>query len=303
MVVGTDDQLIPFQLDRSGLRGRVLRLGPTVDHILSRHGHNERLSALLGEFVVLGASLAGGLKYEGRFSLQTRSDGAVRLIVADVTNEGGIRAYASADEERLDQIDEADFETMVGKGYLAVTVDQSARGGETYQGIVELQGSSLADCMLAYFRQSEQVRTGIAIAVGRDANGHWRGGGIVIQKLPDENGSALADREEDWHRTMLLMSTVAESELIDPFLDPRRLLWRLFSEEEVRVYEPKTLKAECRCSPERIGAMLESFSADDLDDMADEDGKITITCQFCKQVYRSHREDPTNVAPLTETHN
>ncbi|MFW5680398.1 MAG: Hsp33 family molecular chaperone HslO [Pseudomonadota bacterium] len=290
MVSLLNDRLLPFQLERSGLRGRLVRLGPVVDTILSRHDYPDHVAHLVGEFVVLGATLAGGLKFDGSFSLQARGDGPVPLLVADVTNAGDIRAYAETRETAARA--PARLDELLGKGYLAITVDQSAVGGETYQGIVELEGESLSDCMLAYFRRSEQVPTGMRVAVERAERG-WRGGALVIQKLPeaDPYGADALDAAEDWQRTMLLLATLTADELADPELSDERLLYRLFHEEGVRVFEPQDLAVGCRCSKERIDRMLETFSAADLDEMADdESGVIGVTCHFCNKTFNVDRD-------------
>ncbi|TVQ32446.1 MAG: molecular chaperone Hsp33 [Geminicoccaceae bacterium] len=294
MVSELNDRLLPFQLERSGLRGRLVRLGPVVDTILARHDYPEQVAHLVGEFVVLGATLAGGLKFDGSFSLQARGDGPVPLLVADVTNAGDIRAYAETKDAAANAA--ARLDALLGKGYLAITVDQSAVGGETYQGIVELEGETLADCMLAYFRRSEQVPTGMRVAVERSEAG-WRGGALVIQKLPDANpNSAEAqDAVEDWHRTMLLLSTLTAAELADPELSDEKLLYRLFHEEGVRVFSAQDLAVGCRCSKERIDRMLETFSAADLDEMVDGDsGAIGVTCHFCNKTFHVARDAIAN---------
>ncbi len=288
MVSELTDRLLPFQLERSGLRGRLVRLGPVVDTILQRHDYPDQVAHLVGEFVVLGATLAGGLKFDGSFSLQARGDGPVPLLVADVTNAGAIRAYA----ETRDPAARADsrLDALLGKGYLAITVDQSAVGGETYQGIVELEGESLADCMLAYFRRSEQVPTGMRVAVERGETG-WRGGALVIQKLPEASPTEARDAAEDWQRTMLLLATLTPDELADPALSDEKLLFRLFHEEGVRVFPHHDLEVGCRCSRERIDRMLETFSAADLDDMVEDDtGAIGVTCHFCNKTFRVDRD-------------
>lgn len=290
MVLELSDQLLPFQLERSGLRGRLVRLGPVVDTILRRHDYPTPVAELVGEFVVLGATLAGGLKFDGSFSLQARGDGPVPLIVADVTNRGDIRAYAEAKPEAAAR--GAGLDALMGTGYLAVTVDQSAVGGQTYQGIVELEGSSLTDCMLTYFRRSEQVPTGMRVALSRGESG-WRGGAMVIQKLPEANPHApeARDAQEDWQRTMLLLATLRDEELADPALPDERLLFRLFHEEGVRVFPRHDLAVGCRCSVERIDNMLATFSADELDEMADDDtGEIGVTCHFCNKTYTVDRD-------------
>jgi molecular chaperone Hsp33 len=289
MVSELSDQLLPFQLERSGLRGRLVRLGPVVDTILSRHDYPDQVARLVGEFVVLGASLAGGLKFAGSFSLQARGDGPVPLVLTDVTNDGDIRAYAEAKEGAADK--DARLDALMGAGYLAVTVDQSAVGGQTYQGIVELEGESLTDCMLTYFRRSEQVPTGMRVAVTRGEEG-WRGGALVIQKLPETDPHAAEDAREDWQRTMLLLATLGEDELADPRLSEEQLLVRLFHEEGVRVFPRHDLAVGCRCSRRRIDKMLATFSAEDLDDMADETtNEIGVTCHWCNKTFTVDRDD------------
>ncbi len=291
MVSDLTDQLVPFQLERSGLRGRLVRLGPVVDTILSRHDYPPQVAHLLGEFVILGASLAGGLKFDGSFSLQARGDGPVPTILADVTNGGDVRAYAETRPGA--EAAEARLDALMGSGYLAVTVDQSAVGGQSYQGIVELEGSTLADCMLTYFRRSEQVPTGMRLGLERSPDG-WRGGALVIQKLPeaDPHGVGAAEAQEDWQRTMLLLATLTDEELADPTLSDDRLLFHLFHEEGVRVFQRHAIAVGCRCSRQRIDKMLQTFSAADLDEMADDaTGEIGVTCHFCNKTFTVDRDD------------
>ncbi len=291
MVSQLRDQLLPFQLERSGLRGRLVRLGPVIDTILRRHDYPPQVAQLVGEFVVLGATLAGGLKFSGSFSLQARGDGPVPLVLADITNDGDIRAYADTRPEA--EAAEPRLDRLMGKGRLAVTVDQSTVGGQTYQGIVDLEGGTLTDCMLTYFRRSEQVPTGMRAAVANTDQG-WRGGALVIQKLPEANPHApeAQDAQEDWQRTMLLLATLTERELADPALSDENLLFRLFHEEGVRVFPRHDLAVGCRCSPGRIDRMLQTFSAAELDDMADDDtGEIGVTCHFCNKTFTVDRDD------------
>jgi molecular chaperone Hsp33 len=282
------DLLRPFQLERSHLRGRLVRLGGTVDYVLKAHDYPAAVSDLLGQLLVLAGALAGGLKFDGRFSLQIRADGPVRLLVADCTNGGEMRGYASFDAERVAEL--ADNEppmALLGGGLLALTVDQRASGGEVSQGIVELGGDTLADCMLNYFHRSEQVRTGIRVAVGRDpVTDRWHAGAIVMQALPAPDQRQLPEAEDDWRRAMVLLGTASDEELLDPLLRPDDLLFRLFHEDGVRVFTPLALNPGCGCDEERVWNMLRSFPLDDLEGMRREDGGITVTCQFCSRVYR-----------------
>lgn len=282
-----DDTLRPFQLERSALRGRLVRLGPAVDTVLTRHDYPEPVSRQLGELLILAATLAGALKFEGTFSLQVRSRGPIRLMLADCTNDGEVRGYAQYDAAALDAVEVQDVPHLFGSGRLALTVQQAGTG-ESYQGIVELTGDSLTACMQTYFRQSEQVPTGLRVAVGRrreDAG--WRAGGIMVQRMPEEGGRpgpAVAS-DEDWRRTMMLLSTATADELIDPDLPLDTLLFRLFHEEGVRVFQPTRLSFGCRCSRERVETMLRMFDDEQLEDMKLEHGGVLVTCQFCNADY------------------
>ena len=282
----TADLLRPFQLERSHLRGRLVRLGSTVDYVLKAHDYPPAVSDLLGQLLVLAGALAGGLKFQGSFSLQIRGDGPVRLLIADCTNEGQMRGYAGFDAEGVALAAPERPMDLLGSGVLALTVDQRAVGGEISQGIVELGGDTLAGCMLHYFQRSEQVSTGIRMAIGRDPmTDRWHAGAIVMQALPVTDPRREAEAEEDWRRAMILLGTATDEELLDPALEPDDLLFRLFHEDGVRVFEPLALNPGCRCDEQRVWAMLESFPLDDLESMRQEDGSITVTCQFCSRVY------------------
>ncbi len=221
-----DDLVQPFQIDPFALRGRLVRLGPTVDRILSQHDYPEPVAAILGEAITLAVVLAGALKYDGIFTLQTKSDGPVRLIVADVSTEGAVRGYAQYDRDRLDRGWAAraaagaspSVPELIGRGYIAFTVDQG-EDTERYQGIVELIGATLAECAQHYFRQSEQIQAGIKLSVARAGqDGAWRAGGLMLQRVPPEGGyTVIADDVEDgWRRAMVLMSSATPAELVDP---------------------------------------------------------------------------------------
>jgi molecular chaperone Hsp33 len=283
-----DDLVQPFQLDPFALRGRLVRLGPAIDRILSQHDYPEPVAGLLGEAITLAVVLAGALKYDGIFTLQTKGDGPIRLMVADVSTAGAVRGYAQYDAAKLALLPPAaaaSVPDLVGAGYIAFTVDQGEHT-DRYQGIVELAGDTLADCAQHYFRQSEQLQAGIKLAVARFGSGAWRAGGLMLQRVPPEGGyGPIADDVEDgWRRAMVLMSSATPAELTDPLLPPRRLLYRLFHEEGVRVYDTHPLAARCRCSRERIETILRAFPADEREDMRKE-RVITVTCEFCNRRY------------------
>jgi molecular chaperone Hsp33 len=298
-----DDLVQPFRIDPFALRGRLVRLGPAIDRILSQHDYPEPVAAMLGEAITLAVVLAGALKYDGVFTLQTKGDGPIPLIVADVSTDGAVRGYAQYDQVKLDAVAALagavlSVPGLLGAGYIAFTVDQ---GEETdrYQGIVELAGATLADCAQHYFRQSEQIQAGIKLAVGRTGPGRtWRAGGLMLQRVPPEGGyGVIADDVEDgWRRTMVLMSSATAGELVDPDLAPHRLLFRLFHEDGVRVYDPHPLEARCRCSRERIETILRAFPADELDDMQKE-RVTTVTCEFCSRRYTFDADEISRLAP------
>ncbi len=286
----TTDLLRPFQLERSGLRGRFVRLGRTLDRVLAAHAYPEPVSRLLGELLVLAGGLAGGLKFDGLFSLQVRARGPVGFMVADCTNHGRMRGYASFDAGAIAAAS-AGFEpsgeqALLGEGLLALTVDQTGIGGELQQGIVSLEGRTLTDAMLAYFHRSEQIRTAIKLAIGRDPeSGGWRGGAIILQALPAATGAGQEAALDAWREAMLLLETVSEAELTDPQLDSDTVLYRLFHESGVRVFGALPLEAGCSCTEERVRTMLASFPAATLAEMRLPDGRIEVTCQFCNRVY------------------
>jgi molecular chaperone Hsp33 len=289
-VSGPDDLVQPFRIDPFALRGRLVRLGPTIDRILSQHAYPEPVAAMLGEAITLAVVLAGALKYEGIFTLQTKGDGPIRLMVADVSTSGALRGYAQYDAAKLEAAQTGatvlSVPRLLGSGYIAFTVDQG-EDTDRYQGIVELAGATLAECAQHYFRQSEQIQAGIKLSVGRaGARGTWRAGGLMLQRVPPEGGyGVIADDVEDgWRRAMVLMSPATAEELVDPGLAPHRLLFRLFHEDGVRVYDTHPLEARCRCSRERIEGVLRLFSTDELEEMRKE-GATTVTCQFCNQSY------------------
>jgi molecular chaperone Hsp33 len=280
----TDDLVQTFQLESSPLRGRLVRLGPTLDLILHQHAYPPAVGALLAEAIVITAALGAALKYEGVFTFQAKGDGPVRLLVVDVTNEGGLRAYAQVEEGH--NFDKATPDTkLLGKGHLAFTVDQKNKD-DRYQGIVTLEGGTLAEAVQHYFRQSEQLPTGIVASVRQDAHGRWRGGCLMVQQMPREGAAHISDTAtaDDWYRAMMLMGTAKPEELTDRILGANELLYRLFHEEGVRVYEPHALRHECRCSETRVKTMLRSLPRAEIETLAD-NGIVSVTCEFCNRSY------------------
>lgn len=313
-----DDLVMPFEAEGLDVRGRIVRLGPAADAILSRHAYPPPVSRLLGEAIALTALLGASLKFEGRFILQTQSDGPVSLMVVDFDTPDSIRAWASFDADRVREVEEtgAGSAELLGAGHLAMTIDQG-QDTSRYQGIVPLEGASLADAADLYFRQSEQIPTLVRLAVAENVtpavNGEtpdrsWRVGGILIQHLPKgerrphrdlspgdapEGFAPEPEIEPDaWSEARALTETVEAHELIDPTLEPERLLLRLFHERGVRVFRKRPLREACHCSRKRIVDMLRQFSDEERAEMVEEEsGDIVVTCRFCSTVYPVRLEE------------
>ena len=297
------DFVRPFLLEVPGLLGRLVRLGPLVDTVLTRHDYTEPVARLLGEFLALAGTLSSLLKYEGTFTLQTKSDGPVRLMVADVTSDGDLRGYAESNPAALETALSADADVKadtvarwLGSGYMAFTVDL-APDGERYQGIVELTGDTLADCVNHYFRQSEQLKTAFKLTAGR-TDGTWRAGALFLQQMPASGGTWSpglpeepedivlgSGEEDDWRRALAFMASCRDTELLNEALPADDLLYRLFHQERVRVYRVRPLSLGCRCSRERLETILRSLPHDEVRDMT-VDGEVVMTCQFCNVDFR-----------------
>lgn len=283
-----DDLVQPFQVEPHRLRGRLVRLGATLDAILGRHDYPDAVAVQLGELVVLTATIATMLKFDGILTLQTRTDGPIKLLVADyVAAERTVRGYAQYDGERLATMIAAGASPsrLIGAGHLAFTIDQGP-DTERYQGIVEVVGISLVDAVHHYFRQSEQIETGIRVAAAREGD-IWRGGAVMIQRLPEQDRGWQDEdaRDDQFRHVMSLIGTCRNEELTSPDLAPETLLFRLFHEEGVRVFPPGPIRDGCRCSEERVLSILESLPAEDRVDLV-VDGRIEVRCEFCARLYR-----------------
>lgn len=282
------DHVQPFMLDASQLRGRIVRLPSVVDAILKAHAYPAAVSRLLAEALCLTTLLAGMLKFDGIFTLQIKGDGPVSTMVCDITTAGVLRGYASYDEQAVtDLADDADFLTLTVSGYLAFTVDQ-ANSADRYQGITQLTGATLTEAVRHYFQQSEQINTAFVSQINQDAKGAWNGAAIMIQQIGLEGGSndnARPDHiQENWQRTMMLLQTLKPDELLDPALALNTILYNLFHEEGVRVFEPIPVTKGCRCSIEKIRSVIDGLPEEERADLAD-DGVISVTCEFCNTVY------------------
>jgi molecular chaperone Hsp33 len=302
-----DDVILPFEVATLDLRGRVVRLGPALDDILNSHAYPPVISKLLGEAIVLTVLLGSSLKFDGRFILQTKTDGPVRMLVVDYRSPGRVRACAQFDPAAIVDTASKSAGELLGRGHLAMTIDQGQEMSR-YQGLVALSGGNLEDAAHEYFLRSEQIPTRVRLAVAEEfsagAGGprhRWRAGGMLLQFLPKKAermrgpdldpgdapaGLARHDVPEDdaWVEGRSLIATVEDIELIDPSLSSERLLFRLFHEHGVRVFKPAQVAAKCSCSRDSVTNMLKSFSQADRDEMV-QDGVISVTCEFCNSKY------------------
>ncbi|HZH52381.1 MAG TPA: Hsp33 family molecular chaperone [Microvirga sp.] len=313
---GHDDVVLPFAVEPLDVRGRVVRLGASIDTILTRHAYPPAVSRVLGEAAALAVLLGSSLKFEGRFQLQTKTDGPIEMIVVDFDAPDRLRAMARFDKDKLDALGSGTLKTgeLVGSGLLAMTIDQGSERSR-YQGVVALDGQDFQEAAHQYFRQSEQIPTQVRLAVAEqfeDGRHTYRAGGLMIQFLPSSpdrmrqadlspgdipeghpsNDLEPPSEDDAWVEAKSLLATVEDHELIDPAVSSERLLYRLFHERGVRVFEGLSVHEECRCSQTRVMSMMRRFSPQDRRDMVGDNGRIGITCEFCSRFYDL---DPTDV--------
>lgn len=303
---GEDDRVLPFAVEALDVRGRAVRLGPALDVLIARHGYPDAVARVVGEATALTALLGASLKFTGRFQLQTKTDGPIEMVVVDFDAPDRLRAFARFDTARVAASTQRTGD-LLGRGHLALTIDQ---GPETsrYQGVVALDGQGFEEAAHQYFRQSEQIPTRVRLAVAEEVKGGseraYRAGGLMVQFLPTSperlrqadldpgdvpaghaRAEAGPDEDDAWTEARALVDTIEDLELVDPGISSERLLYRLFHERGVRVFEAQPVREACRCSHERIMAMMRRFSPEDRRDMIGDDGRIRITCEFCSARY------------------
>lgn len=304
-IIAWDDTVLPFQLDRADIRGRVARLDGALDRMIAQHDYPAPISALLAEAALLTALIGQTMKLRWRLSLQIRGIGPVRLVATDyyapetAGQPARIRAYAHFDEA----VDEAaEPFSLLGEGYFAIVIDQG-QGMTPYQGITPISGDSLSACAETYFAQSEQLPTRFKLSFGRAVDGHWRGGGVMIQHMPKASPHAVGEggsgeggllaatdflegeAEETWSRVNLLLDTAEDGELTGPAVQPTDLLVRLFHEEVPRVFDPQPVGFGCSCSAEKVRQSLSIYTAREIATMLTPEGILTADCQFCGAHY------------------
>lgn len=296
-LLSVDAAVQPFWLRAAPVRGRLVRLGPLADAILARHPDNPPVVAtILAEALALTAGLAAALKYEGSFSLQARGDGAVPMLLADCTHDGALRGYVRFDAEKLARVgDQPSAARLLGAGYLAFSVDQGPEM-DRYQGIVPLEGATLAEITHAYFRNSEQTETAVRLFAAHTGSG-WRSGALILERVAMVGGvdaPEAAAAEDAWRAAVAFLATLDAAEILDDGLPAQMLLRRLFHELSPAWAEARALSYGCRCTRSRLAGILAGFNDDDLDHMAEPDpelaaGRITMTCEFCNHAFRFDR--------------
>lgn len=280
-----DDCVAAFQIDGAPVRGRYARLGAgTIDPIIKRHAYPRPVALLLGEALTLAALVGSLLKADGALTIQAEGDGPAPLLIAEYRSGGGLRGYARVKDAALGEERRAPAD-LIGAGALTFTLDQGP-DTDQMQGVVPLEGDTLAQCAEIYFTRSEQTPTRILLAVGEEitANGsHWRAGGGLIQRVAGDDARGFT--EEDWNRAQILFESLTDVELLDPTLSTDVVLFRLFHEDGVRMADPQALADRCTCDRDRLAALLKRFTAEELVDLVEPDGNLHARCQFCARLY------------------
>lgn len=296
MVNKNFDNCASFHIEDGAFMGRLVRLDEVVNTIISKHSYPQNVSAVVAESTALAALLASALKYDGLFTLQTKSNGPISMVVVDVTSDGAIRACANFDEERIKKAQElrkteGEIEAAphwLGEGYLAFTVDQG-KDTDLYQGVVDLQGKNLTECALRYFKQSEQIETALQLFlhVPTDEHDRWKAAGILLQKLPETGGKVNTDIDmsEAWNEAVTFMQSLTADEVFDDNLSSAELLHRLYHSSKLSITKNKDYRFGCRCSREKLLNTLSSFSEEEINNLADKQNQIAATCNFCSEKY------------------
>ena len=289
------DFIRPFRIEGQNVNGRIVRLQAVVTDILTRHNYPDVINHLLGEALVLAAMLGSSLKFDGRFILQLQGGGAISMLMAEYKSAGEMRAYARFDAEALAAAQKSGVQGLAlmqsdkQAAHMAFTIEQRT-DGENYQGIVSLEGDNLAQAALGYFERSEQISTRLKLAsapiILRAGKTKWCAGGIMLQQAPDIGGKMPSLRQDDdWHRLAILLDTTQDSELLDNTISVEKLLYRLFNEDDVRLFEPRVLRFLCSCSRLRVQNMLRALPDTEQTQMQGED-KIEVRCEFCAKLYQ-----------------
>ncbi len=294
MTDATTDVICPFLIDSGLSRGQAVRLTSSLDTIISQHHYPESIGLLIAQSAVLTALLASTIKFDGVFTLQIQGKGPVSLLATDITTDGRIRGYARFDEKAAEEAyknvqegSENPVQAFFKDGTLSFNVET---GDQSYQGIVGLDQPTLAQCVLEYFKQSEQIETALQIEVAtpQQTGKGWIGSAVMLQRMPMDRQIARELKEEEindlWQTAVVLLHSVRTQELLDTDLSLEKLLYRLYHLNNLHFFIQKAIKFGCRCSQEKVIEMLKRFPEQDRQEMA-VDGEIKVDCQFCGKSY------------------
>lgn len=264
------DTLQRFLFENADIRGDLVHLDSSWQTVLEKHNYPPAIRTLLGEMMAAAVLLSATLKYKGRLTIQIQGDGPVSLMVVECSSERALRGLAHSAEN----IKAGSLADLVGKGRLAITLEPD-KTGERYQSIVELTGTTLTDALENYLDVSEQLATRIWIAVNDES-----AAGLLIQKLP---ASGKSKDDDSWNRVEHLSSTIEQDELLS--LSAREIIYRLYHEEDVRVFDPETVYFRCSCSRERVENMLRTLGVDEVRSIIQDEGSVDVACEFCNHKY------------------
>lgn len=294
--MSSTDQMQRFLFDNTDIRGEIVSLGDSYGEVLKNNALPSVVQTLLGEFVAAVSLLSSTLKFDGRLTLQARGDGPLPLIVAECSHHQELRAVARpSDSADWDALAEANLTDLIGQGMLAIIIEPDQ--GQRYQGVVPLDADNLAGCLEHYFDQSEQLPTRLWFAADSQQQ---RASGLLLQALPQQLNTSEEDNKAHWDTAVALAETVKDEELLN--LPHEEVLYRLFNEEEVRLFDPVAIKFECSCSFERSAAALVSLGHVEVNNMLKELGGIDIDCQFCNQHYHFGDKEVAGLFPEKNLH-
>lgn len=293
---------LPFFIEKDNVRGRFVRLASTCNKIIKGHNYPVSVSKLLSEILAVTTLLGTTLKAEGMVTLQVQGDGPVSFIVSDLTHSGHLRGYANIKAGMESKLSDPDtpISEILGNGYLVISIENDL-SPERYQGIVRLEGKTIAESVTKYFEQSVQRDTSIQVFTAykkfKKRKAAWYCGGIMLQRIPESskplhlvnefNADILHEEAvEGWRRANAFLDTVSGDELINPNIILNETLYRLFHEDDVRVFDAQKIIAKCRCSRKKVKFLLDNMSQEELDSLKENDDKIVAKCQFCSKEYR-----------------
>ena len=279
-----DNHIIPFQLGGNRVRGSIVRLGTAVSEIIKRHNYPKNIESLLADTLTITACLGSRMKHDGVFTIQAKGTGEVHTLFSDVTNNGFLRGYVGFNPDL--SILHKDLISLMVSGHITFTLDQG-KYSKRYQGIVALEDKSISKSAELYFNNSEQLETKFVVFNNYDSEGSFKeklfsSGLIMLQKMPNKTDMDEEENREVWENSLNFLSTLKKEECLSVSLTSRDILFRLFNEVDVIVYDEIVIQDKCRCSKEKVELAIKNLNKDELNEIADEKGNIKVICEFCK---------------------